>query len=138
MKVNNVKTKDTKKSYCDHKAIACSLYVPYHWGAILKRDCILRNTTECLFLNLCYGECELGLLRLVLGHNREKRFYYFKHTVHTIQGSNQKNLKHTGADRKNTVLTNKECTPGETTLNVGLVKRRMNQKWSHKGRIRKQ
>ena len=75
---------------------------------------------------------------LVLVHNRKKRFYYFKHTVHIIQDSNQKNLKDTEDDRKNTVLINKECIPGQTNLNMRLVKIRMNQNWSHKGKIRKQ
>ena len=102
-KVNNVKTKDAKKSFCAHKTVACSLYVLLYRGAVLNRDCILRNTTECLFLNLCYGQCELALFMLLLEHNREKGFYYFKHTVHIIQGSNQKNLKHTEADPKKTL-----------------------------------
>ena len=102
-KVNNVKTKDAKKSFCAHKTVACSLYVLLYRGAVLNRHCILRNTTECLFLNLYYGQCELVLLILLLEHNREKGFYYFKHTVHIIQGSNQKNLKHTEADPKKTL-----------------------------------
>ena len=45
-------------SHCVHKTIACSLYVTSHWGAILRRDCILRNTTESLLLSLYYGECQ--------------------------------------------------------------------------------
>ena len=31
-------------------------YVPLHWGAILTHQCILRKTTEWLFLNLDSNE----------------------------------------------------------------------------------
>ena len=42
---------------------------------------IFRSTTEGLFLNLCYGECELAPLMLYLGQKRDNRFCYFRHTI---------------------------------------------------------
>ena len=53
------KSNDSEKSHCAEKIIAYSLYVPLHLSVILTCDCILRNTTEWLFLNLYYGEYEL-------------------------------------------------------------------------------
>ena len=64
------------------KQIAYILYVPLFWGAILTHHCVLRSTTEKLFMNLYYCLCQLAPLMLQLGHSN--RFYYFKHIVDII------------------------------------------------------
>ena len=43
-----------------------------------------RNTTEWLFLNFYYGKCELVSLILYVGHNHDKRLYYFNHILSII------------------------------------------------------
>ena len=76
-----VKSNDNKKPHCAYKTKAYGLYVnslyaPLHWGAILMHKFISKNIIEWLLLNFFYGECELPVLMLWLGNNREIRFYY--------------------------------------------------------------
>ena len=48
-------------------------------------------------------------LMLQLVHDRDNRFYYFKHLVRVIKSINEKTDKHTEADPpKNTMLIKKE------------------------------
>ena len=42
--------------------IAYSFCVLLQWGAKSTNGCVLRNTTEWLYLNLNYDECELAPL----------------------------------------------------------------------------
>ena len=48
----------------------------------------LRKTTEWLFLDYDYDEYELFPLMLLLGHNLDNIFYYFKHIFSIISGQN--------------------------------------------------
>ena len=78
---SHVKSNDNKKPHCAYKTKAYGLYVnslyaPLHWGAILMHKFISKNIIEWLLLNFFYGECELPVLMLWLGNNREIRFYY--------------------------------------------------------------
>ena len=57
---------------CDFNALLYFMehcrYVPLQSRAILTQDCILWNTTEWLFHNLYYGECELAPQIVSSGH----------------------------------------------------------------------
>lgn len=59
-------------------------------------DRVLRNPTECLFLNIYCGECELASLVLKLDHSYTNRLYHFTPILRIIQDYR----RHTEADPK--------------------------------------
>lgn len=59
------KCNDTTKSQCAYETTAYILYVTLHWFEILTHHCVLRNTTEYLFLNFYYGNLVPALCKLI-------------------------------------------------------------------------